>query len=102
MATRKPGRPKEFPSLEPTLIQDVGLTLYGRHWQTELADAVARTPRMVSYWLRDENRPPPASLLADFIVVIDKKVEELEAMNNELKQLSKRLGVDKLESTIKP
>lgn len=102
MATRKPGRPKEFPSLDPKLVEDVGVALYGRHWQTELADAVGRSPRMVSYWLRDENRPPPASLLADFVVVINNKIAALEAANEELKQLSKRLGVDKLESTIKP
>lgn len=97
MATkkRKPtSRPEQFPSLDPALIQEIGLTLYGRHWQTELADAVGRSPRMVAYWLRDPARRAPAALLLDFDEVIEEKISELTQMQTRLGKLAKKLGVN--------
>jgi hypothetical protein len=90
---KKPGKAL-YPSLEPKLIQEVGLSLYGRHWQTELADAVGRSPRMVLYWLRDPGRRAPADTIVEFEHVVDKKIEDLIDLQNKLAKLAKKLGVD--------
>lgn len=83
-----------LPSLEPKLIKDIGVTLYGGSWQTDLAHAVGRSTRMVGYWLRDPGRRAPAETLVEFEHVVDKKIEELIDLQNKLAALAKKLGVD--------
>lgn len=60
------------------------MALYGRHWQTELADAVGRSARMVAYWLRDPKRYAPMNTLTDLEAVVAMKIDELTDLQHRL------------------
>lgn len=75
-------------STSPKLIREIGEAIFGRHWQTDLADCLDVNRRTINRWLRGQDEPRPG-VWQDIGALLDARVATQQALRV---KLTKHIG----------